>query len=310
MLSIVVTALLLMIMLFIVTSLIISARREHLRHKRIALSQQASQSTHPLNRHQVTAILHLQTGVIVGSEKAASTASFALPPSWYTRRRTLVSLGFFVMVLLTLFLQDGLTEGTLGTLSKGIGLTLLSTSSQASDVQTAVHSAPALSTTASARLVRIDSAVRSQYYTDYQWQAWSYSSCSGIAMAMVMNAYGRNLIAADVLQQEQKLGVWDVNLGLLREEGIAMTASYYGFNTSANHARTLQDLINVSNKGAPVIVGVRDNYYFSGGHIFVVRGGDSQYVYIADSSRANFQRMSYSMFLSMWQGFSAVLTPR
>lgn len=51
------------------------------------------------------------------------------------------------------------------------------------------------------------------------------------------------------------------------------------------------------------------SYYFPGGHIFVVRGGDSQYVYIADSSPGNFQRMTHAQFLGMWQRFSAILTP-
>ena len=126
-----------------------------------------------------------------------------------------------------------------------------------------------------------------------------------------MNAYGRNLIAADVLQVELNFGVWSPYAGLLRDEGIAMAANYFGFNTDASHARTLQDLITISNKGAPVIVSGRDGRYFPGGHIFVVRGGDSQYVYIADSSPANFTRMTYAMFLGMWQprSFSAVLTP-
>jgi len=294
MLSAVITVLLFVLMIAIVANFIIGGWREHLRHKKTFL-QRTSAVTYPLTY----------------VEKSAYTPSLLLPASWYTRRRTLVSLSFLIMVLLALFLQDGLTEGRLRTLSNGIGFTFLSVS-QASDVQTAAHATPipVLPVTASARLVRIDSAVRSQYYTDYQWQVWSYSSCSGIAMAMVMNAYGRHVIAADILQEEQKLGVWDVDLGLLREEGIAMTASYFGFDTSANHTRTLQDLITLGNKGTPVIVSIRDSYYYPGGHIFVVRGGDDQYVYIADSSRANFQRMPHSMFLNMWQGFSAVLTPR
>ncbi|GAC1389052.1 MAG: hypothetical protein NVS4B11_06570 [Ktedonobacteraceae bacterium] len=295
MLSAVITALLLVLMVAIVTSFIIGGWREHLRHKKMFLAWQASAATHPL-------------GYI---EKPVHVPSLLLPASWYTRHRTLVSLGFLGMVLLALFLQDGLTEGGLRLLSKGIGSTFLSTS-QANVVQTAGHATPipVLPATASVRLIRIDSTLRGQYHTDYQWQVWSYSSCSGMAMTMVMNAYGRHLIAADVLQEELNLGVWNVSLGLLREEGIAMTATYYGFDTNANHTRTVQDLITIANKGAPIIVGIRDSYYYPGGHLFVVRGGDNQYVYIADSSRANFQRMSYSMFLNMWQGFSAVLTPR
>lgn len=295
MLSAVISALLLVLTIAIVTGFIISGWREHLRHKKMFLQQQASAVTYPLT----------QSGM------PAYTPPFLLPASWYTRRRTLVSLGFLLMVVLTLCLQDGLTEGSLRTLSKGIGSTFLN-ASQASDVQSSAHATPipVLPATASVRLVRIDSGARNQYHTDYQWQVWSYSSCSGIAMTMVMNAYGRHLVAADVLQEELNLGAWDVYLGLLREEGIAMTASYYGFDTIANHTRKLSDLLTLSNKGMPIIVGVRDSYYYPGGHLFVVRGGDDQYVYIADSSHANFQRMSHSMFLNMWQGFSAVLTPR
>jgi hypothetical protein len=247
----------------------------------------------------------------------------------------LVSFGFLLMSVLTLFFQSGLTDGTMPVFGQGGNISFLSYA-QSSDMQFIghVHQSGKTTTsltntttvgadsttgttgvttatgTASTRVVRVDSAARSQYYNDYQWQVWSYSSCSGIAMEMVMNAYGRHLIAVDVLQEELNLGVWNVNLGLLREDGIATTAAYFGFDTSATHARTLQDVVAISNQGAPVIVSVRDSYYYPGGHLFVVRGGDGRYVYIADSSSANFQQMSYSMFAGMWQGFSAVLTPR
>jgi len=210
------------------------------------------------------------------------------------------------VLLLTLFIQGGLAGGPLQGLTGNLHLPFLNPQ-QPSDGRIVAHPLPQ---TASVRLVRIDSAAHDQYYSAYQVQVWSYSSCSGIAMEEVMNAYGRHYIAADVLQKEADLGVWNVQIGLLREEGITMTAATFGFNTEASHARTLQDLITISNKGTPVIVSVRDSYYYPGGHIFVVRGGDSQYVYIADSSPANFQRMTHAMFLGMWQGFSAVLTPK
>jgi hypothetical protein len=184
--------------------------------------------------------------------------------------------------------------------------TILSYSKPA-DVHTPARPLPQ---TASMLVVRIDSAAMNQYYSDAQRQSWMYSSCSGIAMEMVMNSYGRHLIAADVLQVESDLGVWNVQLGLLREDGIALTATHFGFDTSSGHDRTLQEVIDTANKGAPVIVSVRDSYYYPNGHIFVIRGGDDQYVYIADSSLANFQRMTHPMFVGMWQGFSAVLTPR
>jgi Peptidase_C39 like family len=301
--SIIITALLIVVMLLIIFSLVFSAWHEYKRHKQKQTAQ--SLPSHPLDRH-VTAILHLQDGVVVSVEKPNQT--FTLSSSWYSRRRTLVSLGFVVMILLALFIQGGLAGGPLRSLTQGVSFSFLVSQSttNADDVQVSSHAAPL---TASLRLVRVDSADRNQYYNDYQWQVWSYSSCSGIAMEMAMNAYGRHFIAADVLQKELDLGVWSVQLGLLREDGISMTAATFGFNTSYGHSRSLQDIINISNSGSPVIVSVRDATYFPGGHIFVIRGGDSQYVYVADSSPANFTRMSRSMFLSMWSTFSAVLTP-
>jgi hypothetical protein len=304
MLSAVITASLFFVMLLIITSLIFSAWRQYQRHKR-KYAASMKLPAHPLDRH-VTAILRVQEGVVVGIE--APDRGFMLPGSWYRRWRTLVSLGFMVMILLALLMQGSLAEGPLRNLAQGIEFSFLR--------KTAVqmpsrlpHAALPVAETASMRVVRIDSAARNQYYTDYQWQVWSYSSCSGIAMATVMDAYGRHLIAADVLQRELDLGVWNTQLGLLREDGIALTASTYGFHTDWGHRHTLEDLIKISNGGAPVIVSVRDATYFPGGHIFVIYGGNSQSLLLADSSPADFQRMTIPMFLGMWQGFSAVLTP-
>jgi hypothetical protein len=302
--SAIVTTLLLVVMLSIIFGLVFSAWREYRRHKRkhapLALP------SHPLDRH-VTAVLHVHEGVVVTVEQPAP--KFTLSSSWYARRRTLVSLGFLVMMALALLMQGGLSENPIQNITQGMGFSFLGPKSAAnnSDVQASSH---VVQGTASMRVVRLDSAARDQYYTDYQWQVWSYSSCSGMAMATVMNAYGHNVIAADVLQKELNLGVWSVQLGLLREDGIAMTAATYGFATSAGHTRSLQDIINVSNNGAPVIVSIRDATYFPGGHIFVIRGGDSQDVYTADSSPENFTRMSRATFQGMWSGFSAVLTPQ
>ena len=304
MLHAVVTALLLVVVLLIIFSILFGAWRAHQRYKR-TVATEARLPAHPFDRH-VTAILHVHDGNIVSVEEPELQPSFTLPASWYRRHRALVSVGFLVMVLLAFFLQSGLAGGTLQNITQNLQSTIL-TYTKPVDVHTQSHALPQ---TASVRLLRIDSAARNQYYSDYQWQVWAYSSCSGIAMAMVMNSYGRHLIAADVLQEEENLGVWNVQLGLLREEGISMTAAYYGFDTSASHSRTVQDVVASANKGAPVIVSVRDSYYYPNGHIFVVRGGNSQYVYIADSSTANFQRMTYPMFQGMWQGFSAILTPR
>ncbi|HLI88935.1 MAG TPA: C39 family peptidase [Ktedonobacteraceae bacterium] len=304
MLSAAITALLLVVTLLIIASLIFSAQREYQRHKRTLGARSNGLPSHPLDKH-VTAILYLQEGNVVGVEEPEPIPTFTLPSSWYSRRRTLVSLGFLLMILITLTIQSGFAGETFQTITHGLGLSVLSNNQAA--INPAAHPLPL---TASQRLVRIDSTARNQYYNTYQWQVWSYSSCSGIAMAEVMNAYGKHLIAADVLQEELTLGVWNVQLGLLRDQGIAQTAAYFGFNADLSHSRSVQDIVSIANKGTPVIVSVRDSYYFPNGHIFVVRGGDNQYVYIADSSPHNFQRMSYAMFTGMWQGLSAILTPR
>ncbi len=299
----VVTALSLAIMLLLLASFIWGAWRAYQRYKRIVASQ-SRLPAHSLDRH-VTANLqvHMQDGNVVSVE---SLQGFSLPPSWYRRRRSLVSLGLIGMALLALSVQSGLAGETFHSITKSVETTILSYSKPA-DVHIPARPLPQ---TASMRVVRIDSAAMNQYYGDAQRQSWMYSSCSGIAMETVMNAYGRHLIAADVLQVESDLGVWNVQLGLLGDDGIALTAAHFGFDTSSSHSRTLQEVIDTANKGAPVIVSVRDSYYYPNGHIFVIRGGDDQYVYIADSSLANFQRMTHPMFVGMWQGFSAVLTPR
>ncbi len=299
--SAVITALLLGTILLIAANVIISVLRERRRHKLAA--QQSTSSTHPFDAH-VTMILHMHDGVVVGVEKPPPLPTFALSSSWYSRHRTLVSLSFVLMMFLALFLQSGLADGALQGLSKSLNLL---TTFQTLDLRTAAHTSSLniSNLTASMRLVRIDSARRDQYYTDYQWQVWSYSSCSGISLEEVMNAYGKHLIAADVLQEEQNLGVWNSYAGLTGwEQGMAKTANYFGFKTSANPPRTLQALLDVTNKGFPVIVSIP-------GHILVVRGGDSNNVYLADSAPANRTIMTHQEFMSLWQqNFSVLLTPQ
>lgn len=302
MLSTLVTAALVCIMLSLVARLVFKGLREHRRMR--AQITQTHLPAHPLDPH-VTVVLHMQDGIVVDIEKPVSSV-LMLPSSWYSRHRTLVSLGLILMLLLAFLIQGGFAGEALLNLTKSLDLLGFS---QTTRVQTAAQLAPL---TVSQRLVRLDSGARDQYLTNYQWSVWAYSSCSGFAMAEVMNAYGHHLIAANVLQVELNLGVWSTSSGLLRDEGISMTANYFGFNASLSYSRTLQDMITIGNKGTPVIVSVRDSQYFPGGHILVVRGGNSQYVYLADSSPANFTRMTYAMFLGMWQprSFSAILTPR
>ena len=297
MLSAVITALLFIVMLLIVIGFIFSALRERRRHLQTLATQAQQWSRSPDRR--VTAVLQFQDGTVVGVEKPASI--FSPPTSWYKRRRALVSAGLLLMLLLTLFVQSGLADGALQGIRQGFGFLNFTQHTSAFNLDTA--SLP-LESNASSRIVRVDSAVREQYYTDYEWQVWSWSSCSGIAMEEVMNAYGRHLIAADVLQEEANLGVWDTYNGLTGgEQGIAETASYFGFKAWPNPPRTLQDVIRVADEGFPVIVGEPD-------HILVVRGGDSNYVYLIDSSPADRTVMTHQEFLSVWVDFSVVLVPR
>src|SRR5438132_4331238 len=299
MLSAVITALVFVVMLLLVSSFLIGALHERRRHLR-ALAKQAQEwsQSHGL---QVTAVLQLQDGTVIGVKKTRSPFVFSLPASWYGRRRTLVSIGLLIMLLLTLFIQSGLADGAMQGIRQGFALLNIKQQTSAYDLST---SSLPLDGTASGRIIRVDSAVRSQYYSDYQWRVWSYASCSGIAMEEVMNAYGRHLIAADVLQVEANLGVWDVYNGLTDgENGIAEAANYFGFKVVPNPPRTLQNLIDVANKGFPVIVVIP-------GHILVVRGGDSNYVYLVDSAPANRKFMTHGAFLAVWDGFSVELVPR
>ena len=210
---------------------------------------------------------------------------------------------FLLMLFLALFTQNALADGALQSLGQDFSYlnALQSSVNNSSDIKAASHP---LSLMASKRLVRVDSAARNQYYTDYQWQVWSFSSCSGISMEEVMDAYGRNYIAAEVLQVELNMGVWDTYNGLLGgEPAIAKVANYFGFKADPHPPRTLSDLIYITNKGFPVIVGMP-------GHILVVRGGDSNFVYLADSAPANRKVLTHEAFLAIWNGFSVLLTPK
>ena len=292
MLSALVTVLLLGVMLSIIVGFMVSAVRLHRRQKRILHAQAQTSAL------IIPPALAALTGPLPRLQEL--TAASTLPASWFRRRRTLISAALLVMAALTLFVQSGLADGALRQLANGLGFNP-SQHLASFDINTAL---PPMPFSAAANVVRIDSAARNQYYSDYQWQVWSYSSCSGISMEMVINSYGYHYIAADFLQKEVDLGVWNVAQGLTGgEPAIAETAAYFGFKALPNPPRTLQALTYTVNKGFPVIVG-------NPGHIMVVRGADANYIYIADSSPANRTAMTYSQFMAWWDGFSVVLVPR
>lgn len=292
MLSTIVTALLVCVMLSIVVSLIVSAVRMQRRHARTFHSQAQTIGL------RISAILPALNEAPTGTQQ--DMPAFTMPAFWYRRRRTLISSALLLMLLLTLFVQSGLADGAFQNLAQGLGLNT-SQHLASFDISTEL---PPIPFSATANVARVDSAARNQYYSDYQWQVWSYSSCSGISMEMVINAYGHHYIAADFLQKEANLGVWNTYQGLTGgEQGIAETAAYFGFKALPNPPRTLQALIYTVNKGYPVIVG-------NPGHIMVARAVDNNHIYVADSSPANRTVMTYAQFLSWWDGFSVVLVPR
>src|SRR5947208_6925204 len=173
MLSAVITALLFFLMLLIVASFVFGALRERKRHLQSQALQERSLIQCKAPGQQVTAVLQIQNGSVVGLEKSHSPFHLSLPTSWYRRRRTIVSFGLLLMVVITLFAQSGLVDGAIQGLERGIALLDVTQHTSAFDLST---STIPLDATASSRIVRVDSADRRQYYKDYQWQVWLWSS--------------------------------------------------------------------------------------------------------------------------------------
>ena len=156
MLSTVIPVLSFSVMLLISVSFITGAIRERKCHEQTGRTQRHTPSTqfhgHPFQT------LQPQNGMVIPVEKPVQQTTFSLSSSWYTRRRTLVSLGLLLMVVLTLFVQSGLADGVLQKLS--ISINLLSNTFQASDLSTAAHVGQL---NASQQLVRISQLDPAQY---------------------------------------------------------------------------------------------------------------------------------------------------
>ncbi|HEY0754075.1 MAG TPA: hypothetical protein VGD98_08955 [Ktedonobacteraceae bacterium] len=302
--SAIVTAVLITLMFLIVGSFIFSAWLARQRHMR-ELGEQDVDMGRTTGRMMV--MVQLMDGSLVGIENQMPVnatnklpqiiPSAHLPHHWYNQQRSIVSIGLLIMLLIGVLIQTGAAGEvfqTIQTISKQAEQTY------GTGIQPAFQP---LAFSASSRIVRVDSAAANQYSTLYQYQVWSYSSCSGISMEEVINSYGRHYIASDVLQVEQNMGIWDSYSGLTAgEPGMARLANYFGFQTSSTPPRTLADLIAVANKGYPVIVG-------SPGHILVVKGGDATYVYLVDSAPANRTALTHNQFMAFWDGFSVLVMP-
>ena len=301
MLSTVIPVLSFSVMLLISVSFITGAIRERKRHEQIVRTQRPTPST----QFQGNPFQALQphNRIMMSVEKPVHQTMFSLPPSWYTRRRTLVSLGLLLMVVLTLFVQSGLADGVLQKLSTSINV--LSNTFQASDLITAHMD----QLDASQQLVRISQLDPAQYNSSAEYNTWAYSACSAASMTEVFNAYGHQYRVTDILNVEAQIGEITPAQGLLRPEGIEHTAAQFGFKTTWGNAWSLDQVIEAANRGNPVIVSFPPDRY-DGGHLLVVTGGNATTVYLADSSGWNCHSLSSAQFLQWWEGFAAVVTPQ
>ena len=302
MLSTVITVLSFSVMLLISLSFITGAIRERKRHEQIGRTQRPIPSTQFLGNPLQA--LQPQNRIVMTFEKPVHQPMFSLPPSWYSRRRTLVSLGLLLMVALTLFVQSGLADGVLQKLS--ISINLLSDTFQAADLSTTAHIEQL---NASQQLVRISQLDPAQYSSSEEYTTWAYSACSTASMTEVFNAYGHDYRITDILNVEAQIGEITPAQGLLRPEGIEHTAAQFGFKTTWGNAWSLDQVIEAANRGNPVIVSFPPDRY-DGGHLLVVTGGNATTVYLADSSGWNRHSLSIAQFLQWWEGFAAVVTPQ
>lgn len=161
---------------------------------------------------------------------------------------------------------------------------------------------------ASQHLSRLSQLDPAQYRSTQEFNLWAYSACSAASMTEVMNAYNHTYKITDVLEIEAAIHEITPDLGLLEEVGIQRTGARFGFTTTWGHNLSLDQVIAAANHGTPVIVSFPPARY-PGGHILVVRGGDSAHVYLADSSRLNWTQVTRDRFMQLWAGFSAIMIP-
>jgi hypothetical protein len=162
--------------------------------------------------------------------------------------------------------------------------------------------------TASKHLARLSQLDPAQYSSSQEFTLWAYSACSAASMTEVMNAYKHTYRIMDILEVEAAIHEITPDQGLLEEVGIQRTGARFGFKTTWGHNLSLNQVLAAANSGTPVIVSFPPARY-PGGHILVVRGGDSTSVYLADSSRLNWLQITHDRFLQLWAGFYAIMTP-
>ncbi|MFL5690390.1 MAG: C39 family peptidase [Ktedonobacteraceae bacterium] len=301
MLSVIVVVLIFGVMLLVCLRLGLGLLQEYRQQRRVQKLQAPVQTI----ECRAMTILNSQQGVVMNAALPLMHQPLLhLPPAWYRRMRMFISLSFLLMILLTLFVQSGLADGTLKNLGKDLSLLGYSQFSS-SDVRTAAH---AIQVNASQQLFRISQLDPSQYNSSAEYNIWAYSACSAASMTEVFDAYGRHFRITDVLKVESQIGAITPQLGLVDPSGIQATATQFGFKTVWSNSWTLDQILNFANQGKPVIISFPPDRY-AGGHILVLLGGDANMVYLADTSLWNHRALTHGQFLNWWEGFGAVVTP-
>ncbi len=231
------------------------------------------------------------------------------PGDWVSSRQAVV-MGLLVIVLCSSVLLTRLLphQSMLGFMPfYGVD-----TSTTNSNTTTQKPAAPIVKAVAS-KLQRLSQLDRDQYDSDSEYNTWAYSSCSSASMTEVFNSYGHGYRVTDILKIESGIHEITADEGLLENIGVARTATKFGFNTEwGDNGKSVDEIVNIANKGHPVIISFPPgrNPQFSSGHILVVKGGDKDTVYMADSSLYNHTAYSRSDFAEFWGGFYAIPIPK
>jgi hypothetical protein len=166
---------------------------------------------------------------------------------------------------------------------------------------------------ASNSLARINQLDLQQYSSSQEYDTWWPSACSAAAMTEIINAYnkyyhtGQQYRITDILKVESRLNEITPELGLLRSTGIDRTVAQFNFQAQWLNNPSVDDLVRIANSGRPIIIDFPPDKW-DGGHILVLRSGDKNSVYLADSSRLNMQGMARQTFLKYWAGWAVVVS--
>jgi hypothetical protein len=243
-------------------------------------------------------------GVLAVSVNAGTWLPWQKPSSWLGILLILMALsGFGLFSLKALSINPGLV---INTWLSDVPATATSVAQQ-KPVPTAD---PLIGVSgASKALVRLYQIDRNQYASQAEFDTWAYSACSAASMTEVINSYGNHYRITDILKVEVERNAISAALGLLDPKGIDRTVDAFGFKTIWLDKPSLDAVIKVANDGRPVIVNWPPHLW-AGGHLLVLRGGNDQNVFLADSSGYNYTTMSRARFMQLWVGFAAVVVPK